>query len=121
MIRLVVTTSRAVVGIVAVLAALDLAVADEVPIAGNVKAVDTTAGTFVVESAARGTVRQVTIHMRSDSRIVRFVRSTDASKPGFTEQQTALTDLKPGWTVSVKTRHEGDKEVAEVVRVVHER
>jgi hypothetical protein len=29
--------------------------------------------------------------------------------------------MKPGWTVSVKTRHEGDKEVAELVNVVHEK
>ena len=95
--------------------------ADEVPIAGNVKSVDGAAGTFVVESTAKGKTRQVVIHMRPDSRIIRFVRSADPSKPGFTEQVLMLADLKPGWVVSVKTRHEGEREVAELVRVVHER
>lgn len=33
----------------------------------------------------------------------------------------ALADIEPGWVVSVKTPHERDKEVAEVVRVVHEK
>ena len=96
------------------------ALADSAPIAGTVKSVDTPAGTFVVESVSKGKVRQVTIHMQGDSKIVRFRRSLDASKPGFNEQPAALADLKPGWTVSVKTRHEGDKEVAELVKVVHE-
>lgn len=105
----------------AALVAAPPAPADSAPIAGTVKSVDTPAGTFVVESVNKGKVRQVTIHMRGDSKIVRFKRSADASKPGFNEQPAALADLKPGWTVSVKTRHEGDKEVAEVVRVVHEK
>jgi hypothetical protein len=33
----------------------------------------------------------------------------------------ALTDLEPGWSVGVTTRHEGEREVAEIVRVVFER
>jgi hypothetical protein len=37
------------------------------------------------------------------------------------ERTTALTDLKPGWIVSVATKHEGDKEVADLVKVVLER
>jgi len=95
--------------------------ADEAPIAGTVKNVDTATGTLLVESAVRGQVRQVVIHMRAESRVVRFVRSTDAGESGFTEEVATLGDLKPGWVVSVKTRHEGDKEVAEIVRVVHEK
>lgn len=104
-----------------VLALGALASADEGPIAGTVKNVDTAAGTFVVESASKGKVRQVVIHMRPESKIVRFTRSTDATKPGFREQAAMLADLKPGWTVSVKAKHEGDKEIAEVVSVVHEK
>ena len=97
------------------------AVADEAPIAGTVKSVDTAAGTMLVESASKGKVRQVVIHMRPESKVVRFVRSADGGKPGFSEQAATLADVKPGWHVSVKTRHEGEKEVAEVVRVVHEK
>ncbi len=37
------------------------------------------------------------------------------------EQSLALTDLKPGWIVSVETKHEGNKEVAELANVVLER
>ena len=32
-----------------------------------------------------------------------------------------LDEIKPGWIVSVKTRHDGELEVAELVRVVHEK
>jgi len=95
--------------------------ADDAPIAGVVKSVDVAAGTFLVDSASKGSVRHVVIHMRPESKIVRFTPSTDASKPGFIEQAATLTELKVGWTGSVKARHEGDKEVAEVVRVVHEK
>lgn len=95
--------------------------ADEAPIAGIVKSVDAAAGTFLVESTSKGKVRQVVIHMRSESKVVRFTRSTDAGKSGFNEQPSTLGELKAGWTVSVKAKHEGDKEVAEVVRVVHEK
>jgi hypothetical protein len=94
--------------------------ADAAPIAGTVKSVDPATGTFVVQSRSKGKTREVVIHMRPASKIVRFVRSTDATKPGFNEQPAALADLKAGWTVSVKTNHEGDKEVAELVKVVHE-
>jgi hypothetical protein len=37
------------------------------------------------------------------------------------ERSLALTDLKPGWIVSVETKHEGNKEVAQLVKVVLER
>lgn len=94
--------------------------ADEAPIAGTVKSVDAAAGTLLVESASKGKVRQVVIHIRPESKIVRFMRSTDA-KSGFTEQAAVLADVKAGWTVSVKTKHEGDREVAEVLRVVQEK
>ncbi len=94
---------------------------DEAPIAGVVKSVDTGAGTFLVESTVRGRVRQVVIHVRPESKIFRFVRATDPGKSGFSEQAASLADLKPGWTVSVKARHEGNNEVAETVRVVHEK
>jgi hypothetical protein len=110
----------------AIVAALLLCVgasasADEAPISGTVKNVDAAAGTMLIESASKGKVREVVIHVRPDSKVVRFVRSTDATKPGFSERPALLADVKPGWTVSVKTKHEGQKEIAEVVNVVHEK
>jgi len=65
--------------------------ADEAPISGTVKAVDAAANTVTVESTVKGKTRTVVIH------------------------------LKPGWLVSAEAKHEGDKEVAEVVKVVLER
>ena len=110
----------AMVSLMVIAVASALVGADAAPIAGTVKSVDPAAGTFVVQSTSRGKTREVVIHMRPASKVVRFVRSTDATKPGFNEQPAALGDLKVGWTVSVKTKHEGDKEVAELVKVVHE-
>ena len=103
------------------MAAGSVARADEAPIAGAVKAVDPAARTLTVEARARGKAREVVIDVRPETKIVRFVRSTDAQKPGVTEQSAQLEDIQPGWTVSVKTRHEGAREVAEHVRVVHEK
>jgi|SRR5262245_1608646 len=94
--------------------------ADDVPIAGMVRSVDVGAQTFVVESTAKGQTRQVTIYVKPTSRVVRFVRA-DQGRGGFVEQAVALADLKPGWTVTVTTTHEGDREVAQVVRIVLER
>ena len=97
------------------------ALADEAPISGTVKAVNVEAQTLLIESTAKGKTRQVTIHLKPGASIVRFVRSTEAGKTGFVEQALALGDLKPGWIVSVTTKHEGDKEVAETVKVVLEK
>jgi hypothetical protein len=97
------------------------AAGDEAPVAGAVKAVDPAARTITVEARARGKAREVVIDVRPDTKIVRFVRSTDAQKPGVSEQSAQLEDIQPGWMVSVKTRHEGAREVAEHVRVVHEK
>src|SRR5439155_23960638 len=41
--------------------------------------------------------------------------------PGFVQEAVALEDIKPGWTVSVTTKHDGDREVAIVVKVLVER
>jgi hypothetical protein len=98
-----------------------VAVADEVPLTGTVKAVDPTAQTLLVEAVAKGKSRQVTVEIRPASKIVRLVPSTDPAKPGFTEQPIALADIKVGWLLNVTTRHEGQKEVAETIRVVMER
>jgi hypothetical protein len=95
-----------------------LASADEAPIAGTVKAVDAGAKTLLVEARAKGKIRDVLIHVRPTTTIVRFVR--DGTGP-LKEQTAGLDDLKPGWTVSVTTKHEGHDEVAELVRVVHEK
>jgi hypothetical protein len=98
-----------------------IAVADEAPISGTVKAVDPAAQTVTIESTAKGKTRQVVVHLKPGAKVVRFIRPTEPGKTGFVEQPAALTDLKPGWIVSVATKHEGDKEVADLVKVVLER
>ena len=98
-----------------------VAIADEAPISGTVKAVNIEAQTVLIESAAKGKTRQVTVHLGPGAKVVRFVRASEPGKTGFVEQPIALADLKPGWIVSVATRHEGDKEVADLVKVVLER
>ena len=98
-----------------------IAVADEAPISGTVKAVDPAAQTVTIESTAKGKTRQVVVHLKPGAKVIRFTRSTEPGKTGFVEQTAALTDLKPGWIVSIATKHEGDKEVADLVKVVLER
>ena len=95
--------------------------ADEAPISGTVKSVDAAAQTVTLESTVKGKTRQVVVHLKPGAKIVKFVRATEPGKTGFVEQPLALTDLKPGWVVSVETKHEGNKEVAELVKVVLER
>ena len=98
-----------------------LARADEAPISGTVKAVDAGARTVTLEATAKGKARTVVVHLKPGAKIVKFARSSEPGKTGFVEQALTLTDLKPGWIVSVETKHEGDKEVADVVKVVLER
>ena len=95
--------------------------ADEAPISETVKAVDPAANTVTLESTAKGKTRTVVIHLKPGAKIVKFNRETEPGKTGFVEQQLTLTDLKPGWIVSAEAKHEGNKEVAEVVKVVLER
>lgn len=95
--------------------------ADEGPISGTVKAVDASAQTVTLESTAKGKTRQVVVHVKPGTKIVKFARSSEPGKTGFVEQTLGLTDLKPGWIVSVEAKHEGGKEVADVVKVVLER
>ena len=97
----------------------DVVFADEAPITGTVKAVDATKKILTVEASARGKTREVEIDIKPETRIVRFVRGSDGK--GFGEQAATLEDIRPGWTVTVKTNHQGSREVAETVRVVHER
>jgi len=104
-----------------VLVSLTAAIADEAPIAGTVKAIDAAARTVTLESTAKGKTRQVVVHLEPGARIVKFVRAAEPGKTGFVEQPLALTDLEPGWVVSVEAKHEGDKEVADTVKVVLER
>lgn len=98
-----------------------VAVADEAPISGTVKAVDAATQTVTLESTAKGKTRQVVVHLKPGAKVVKFVRPTEPGKTGFVEQALPLTALKPGWVVSVETKHEGDKEVADLVKVVLER
>lgn len=76
--------------------------------------------TVTLESTAKGKTRTVVLHLEPGARIVTFTRAAKPGK-GFVEQTVALSDLKPGWIVSTEARHEADKEVAEVVKVVPER
>ena len=98
-----------------------VAVADEAPISGTVKSVDPAAQTVTIESTAKGKTRQVTVHLKPGAKVVKFARTSEPGKTEFVEQAVPLTDLKPGWMVSVATKHEGDKEVADLVKVVLER
>lgn len=95
--------------------------ADEAPISGKVKAVDPGARTLTLEVASKGKTREVSVHLRPGAKVVRFARATEPGKTGFVEQEVPLADVKPGWTVSAATKHEGGHEVAEIVKVVLER
>lgn len=95
--------------------------ADEAPISGAIKAIDPAAHTLTLETTAKGKTREVTVEIKPASRIIRYTRAGEAGKTGFVEQVVALSDLKPGWIVSVTAKHEGGREVAEVVKVVLER
>jgi hypothetical protein len=107
--------------VVAVLLLMTVVAADEAPISGTVRAVDAAAKTVTLDSTAKGKTRQVVVHLKPGAKVIKFTRATEPGKTGFVEQPIALTDLKPGWVVSVETKHEGDKEVAELVKVVLER
>jgi hypothetical protein len=109
------------IGLLCALVALSRArlFADEAPVTGTVKSVDATKKILTVEASARGQTRQVEIDIKPETKIVRFTRGADGK--GFAEQPATLDDIRPDWTVTVKTRHEGSREVAETVRVVHER
>ena len=115
------TVRRLMAVVVTVVLCGALAWADEAPISGTVKAVDAGAQTVTLESTAKGKTRQVVVHLKPGTKIVKFARSSEPGKTGFVEQALGLTDLKPGWIVSVEAKHEGGKEVADVVKVVLER
>ena len=113
--------TRSLAVVVSVVLCSALAWADEAPISGTVKAVDAGAQTVTLESTAKGKTRTVVVHLKPGAKIVKFARSSEPGKTGFVEQALTLADLKPGWIVSVETKHEGDNEVADVVKVVLER
>jgi len=96
-------------------------VADEAPTLGTVKAIVRSGKPLTLQTTAKGKTRDVTIVLKPESKIVKFARPTEPGKTGFVAQPLALSDLKPGWIVSVTTRHEGGNEVAETVTVVMER
>src|SRR2546427_7499803 len=97
------------------------AAADEAPISGTVQAIDASANTLRLQTTAKGKTRDVTIVLKPDSKILKFTRATEPGTTGFVEQPLTLSDLKPGWVVSVTTKHEAGKEVAEVVKVILEK
>ena len=97
------------------------AFADEAPISGTVKAVDADAQTLTLEVASKGKTREVVVHMKPGAKVVRFARATEPGKTGFIEQELPLSAVKVGWIVSATTKHEGNREVAEQVKIVVER
>jgi hypothetical protein len=107
--------------ILALTVSLTVAHAHDGPVTGVVQAVDAEAMTLTVtvQSTGTGTTREVLVHARADTTIVRFTRAAK-KKFAYVEQPATLADLKPGWTVSVTTAHEGEKEVARAIRVLHE-
>jgi hypothetical protein len=98
-----------------------VALADEAPISGTIKAIDVGAQTVTLETTAKGKTREVTVDIKPGSRIVRFTRASEPGNTRFVEQPATLNDLKPGWVVSVTSKHDGGREVAEHVKVVLER
>jgi hypothetical protein len=113
--------NRTMVLLISGLIWIGVALADEAPISGTVKAIDPVAQTVTLETTAKGKTREVTVDIKPASRIVRFTRSAEPGKTGFVEQTASLADLKPGWVVSVISKHEGGREVADLVKVVLER
>ena len=113
--------TKAMSVIVALVVVSAPSVADEAPISGTVKAVDASVKTLTLQTTAQGKTRDVTIVLKPETKIVKFARPTEPGKTGFVEQQLGLSDLKPGWFVSVTTKHEGGNEVAEIVTVVLEK
>jgi len=107
--------------LIVAIALVVLAFEDEAPIAGTVKTIDASANTLTLQTTAKGETRDVTILLKPQSKIVKFARATEPGKTGFVEQPLTLSDLKPGWVVSVTTKHEPGKEVAEVVTVIFEK
>ena len=97
------------------------AAADEAPISGTVKAVDAGAQTLTLEVASKGKTREVIVYMKPGAKVVQFARATEPGKTGFVEQELPLSAVKVGWIVSATTKHEGNREVAEQVKIVLER
>src|SRR5947209_8794343 len=93
-------------------------VADEAPISGTVKAIETSGKTLTLQTTAQGKTRDVTIVLKPETKIVKFARPIEPGKTGFVEQPLALSALKLRWIVSVTTKHEGGSEVAEIVTAV---
>ncbi len=96
-------------------------VADEEPISGTVKSIDTAAQTLTLEVASKGKTHDVVVHVKPGAKVVRFARSTEPGKTGFIEQEVPLSAVKAGWIVSATTKHEGNREVAEQIKIVVER
>src|SRR5262245_52448595 len=113
--------NRTMVLLISGLIWIGVALADEAPISGTVKAIGPVDQTVTLETTAKGKTREVTVDIKPASRIVRFTRSAEPGKSGFVEQTATLVDLKPGWVVSVTSKHEGGREVADIVKVVLER
>ena len=63
----------------------------------------------------------MTIVLKPDSKVVKFARAPEPGTAGFVEPPLTLSDLKPGWLVSVTTKHDAGQEVADVVKVILEK
>jgi hypothetical protein len=105
--------------VAALLAPWPIVLAHEAPITGTVKAVDTAARTVTLDAVVEGTRVEVAIHVGPDTRVVRLTRAAQALFR-FVERPATLADIRPGATVSVTTDHEGEREIARLVRILHE-
>jgi hypothetical protein len=68
---------------VTMMLAVGIAAADEAPISGTVKSVDSAAQTVTLETTAKGKTRQVVVHLKPGGKVVRFARSTAPEQTGF--------------------------------------
>src|SRR5947209_157472 len=78
-------------------------VADEAPISGTVKAIETSGKTLTLQTTAQGKTRDVTIVLKPETKIVKFARPTEPGKTGFVEQTARVVRPQAGL---VRERHD---------------
>jgi hypothetical protein len=110
-----------IIALLSSLLGLSVAFADEASTSGTIKSIDLVAQTVTIATTAKGKAREVMVDLKPASCIVRFVRTSEPAKTGFVEQSATLSDLKPGWTISMTAKHDGGREAADLVKVRLER
>jgi hypothetical protein len=95
------------------------AAADDAPIVGTIRDVDAAGHRVTLDTTANGRARRVVLDVVPETRIVRFA-SRRGEGPGVVEVPAGVEALRPGWIVSVVTRHDGAREIAVTMKVVVE-